>query len=142
MKRLTTVIAAMLIVFVVQGERGLAQGVEQPLLIVSFNRVPMGDIGTLNKMVDSVFAPILKEMVNEKFIGGWGQFSHAWGDEWNFNIWYIAKNMSAFEKFWTEYMNRANKRHPGAVAAVTKHFQAHKDNIYTIRTQYPVPPQQ
>jgi hypothetical protein len=56
MKQLTAVIAAMLIAFLVLGEQGLAQNGERPLLIVSFNMVPMSDVAKVNKMVDSVFA--------------------------------------------------------------------------------------
>lgn len=119
----------------------IAQTNEQPLLITSFNMVPMSDVGRVNKMIDSVFAPILKELVDEKFISAWGEFTHAWGDEWNVNIWYTAKDMGSFDKFWAEYVSRVTKRHPGAFAATTKYFQAHKDNIYTIRTQYSAPPQ-
>ncbi len=57
------------------------------------------------------------------------------------NFWYTAKDMTSFDKFWDEYVSRVNKRHPGAFGSVVKYFQAHKDNIYTIRNQYPVPPQ-
>ncbi|HLD53799.1 MAG TPA: hypothetical protein VJA82_10865, partial [Sediminibacterium sp.] len=100
------------------------------------------DMGKVNKMVDSVFTPILKELVDEKFIFSFGQFTHTWGDEWNLNFWYTAKDMGSFDKFWDEYVSRVNKIHPGAFAATTKYFQAHKDNIYTIRGQYPAPPMQ
>jgi len=140
MKR-TATLTALLIASLFLGGRSFAQNAEQPLLIVSFNMVPMSEVGKVNKMVDSVFSPILKELVDAKFIDGWGQFSHAWGDEWNLNIWYVVKDMASFDKFWTEYVSRVNKKHPGAFAATTKYFQAHKDNIYTIRNQYPVPPQ-
>ena len=141
MKHRTAILATLLAAVVFLSGRSSAQNTEQPLLIVSFNMVPMSETAKVNKMVDSVFAPILKELVDEKFIFGWGQFNHAWGDEWNLNIWYVVKDMSTFDKFWDEYVARVNKRHPGAFAATTKYFNAHKDNIYTIRTQYPVPQQ-
>lgn len=142
MHQATSLFVALLVAFLFLGSRGVAQDNDRPLLIVSFNMVPMSDVGKVNKMVDSVFAPILKELVDEKFIGGWGQFSHAWGDEWNLNFWYVAKDMVSFDKFWDEYVTRVNKKHPGAFAATTKYFQAHKDNIYTIRNEYPAPPPQ
>ncbi len=119
-------------------QNAIAQSNEQPLLIVSFNMVPMADVGKVNKMADSVFTPILKELVDEGFIYSFGFFSHTWGDEWNANIWYTAKDMTSFDKFWSEYVSRVSKRHPGSFAATNKYFQAHKDNIYTIRSQYPV----
>ncbi|MFC2103101.1 hypothetical protein ACFLSS_01610, partial [Bacteroidota bacterium] len=118
-----------------------AQDGERPILVTSFNMVKMTDIGKVNKMVDSVFTPILKELVDEGMIFSFGQFMHSWGDEWNMNFWYTAKDMNSFDKFWDEYVSRVVKRHPDAWRSTTKYFQAHKDNIYTIRGQYPAPPQ-
>ena len=69
----------------------------------------------------------------------WGLFNHAWGDEWNVNVWYTVKDMATFDAFWEEYVSRVNERHPGAFGSVVKYFQAHKDNIYTIEQQYPEP---
>lgn len=140
MKRFSQLFAIVLAASLFISESNFAQSNEQPLLIVSFNMVPMSDVGKVNKIVDSVFTPVLKELVDEGFIFNFGFFSHTWGDEWNSNVWYTAKDMSSFDKFWDEYVSRMNKRHPGAFAATTKYFQAHKDNIYTIRSQYPVPP--
>ncbi|MGE5811233.1 MAG: hypothetical protein ACM339_07000 [Ignavibacteria bacterium] len=121
-------------------ENNFAQNNEQPVLVVSFNMVSMADVGKVNKMSDSVFAPILKELVDEGMIYSFGNFSHSWGDEWNVNYWYTAKDMAAFDKFWDEFVNRTGKRHPDAWSSTVKYFQAHKDNIYTIRNQYPAPP--
>lgn len=110
-----------------------------PLLIVSNNMVSMGDVGKVNKLADSVFAPILKELVDEGMIYSFGNFNHNWGDEWNVNYYYIAKDMASFEKFWNEYVSRVSKRHPEAWSATIKYFQAHKDNIYILRNRYPDP---
>lgn len=139
MKQLTMFFAILIAVFMFSNGNTFAQS-EQPLLITSFNMVPMADMGKVNKMVDSVFTPILKELVDEGYIYSFGQFTHNWGDEWNLNFWYTAKDMGTFDKFWDEYVSRVNKRHPGAFGATVKYFQAHKDNIYTIRGQYPPPP--
>lgn len=141
MKMFSQIFAIFIIAFLFINESNLAQSNDQPLLITSFNMVLMSDMGKVNKMVDSVFTPILKELVDEGFIYSFGQFTHTWGDEWNLNFWYTAKDMTSFDKFWDEYVSRVNKRHPGAFASTTKYFQAHKDNIYTIRGQYPSPPQ-
>jgi hypothetical protein len=119
------------------GGKIFAQNNDRPLLITSFNMVPTSEMSKANKMLDSVFAPVLKQLVDEGFLISWGQFTHLWGDEWNFNIYYIVKDMSAFDKFWEEYVTRVNKKFPDAFANTTKYFQAHKDNIYTLRTRYP-----
>jgi hypothetical protein len=148
MKQTTKIFAIILVAFLFISENNFAQNNEQPLLIVSFNQVSMGDVGKVNKITDSVFVPILKELVDEGFIYSFGFFGHAWGDEWNSNIWYTIKDMTSFEKFWDEYVSRIGKRHPdfvvevtyGAWAETVKYFHAHKDNIYTVRNQYPAPP--
>jgi len=142
MKHLNNVFAIILVAFLFFSGNSFAQDSEQPLLITSFNMVSMSDVGKVNKMVDSIFTPVLKELVDEGMIYSFGQFNHKWGDEWNVNFWYTAKDMSSFDKFWNEYVSRVSTRHPGAFGSTVKYFQAHKDNIYTIRGQYPPPPQQ
>ena len=140
MKHLTKIFFLLFTLILLSGN-SFAQDNEQPVLITSFNMVPMGDVGKVNKMVDSVFTPILKELVDEGMILSFGQFNHSWGDEWNVNFWYTAKDMASFDKFWDEYVSRVSTRHPDAFPSTVKYFQAHKDNIYTIRGQYPAPPQ-
>ena len=140
MKNITQLLAALLLIIFVAGT-SYSQDNDQPLLVVSQNMVSMSDVGKVNKLGDSIFVPILKELVDEGLLYSFGNFNHSWGDEWNVNYWYTAKDMASFDKFWDEYVSRVNKRHPGAFGSVVKYFQAHKDNIYTIRGQYPVPPQ-
>jgi len=114
-----------------------AQESDKPsVLVFSQNMVKMSDMGKVDKLVDSVFAPILNGLVDEGKLSGWGQLNHAWGDEWNLNFWYSAKDMTAFNSFWGEYVKRVSEKHPAAFGEATQHFQAHKDNIYTIRRSY------
>ncbi len=140
MKLISQFFAIIIVTFLLLGESNFAQSDEQPLLIVSFNMVPMADVGKVNQMGDSIFVPILKELVDEGMLYSFGSFNHNWGDEWNVNYWYTAKDMASFDKFWEEYVSRVRERHPGAFGSIVKYFQAHKDNIYTIRDQYPAPP--
>ena len=131
----------LVITFLVTSLPVLAQDSDgPPLLVTSFNQVQMGKVGTVNNMMDSIFAPILNGLVDEGMLMGWGQFNHAWGDEWNVNFWYTAKDMSSFDAFWSEYVKRVSDKHPDAWGAVVKYFNAHKDNIYVIRKQYSAPP--
>ena len=114
---------------------------EQPnWLVVSQNMVPMSEVGTVNQLIDSIAVPVLNELVDEGLLSGWGQFNHAWGDEWNVNFWYVAKDQISFGVFWAEYVKRVSERHPGAFGTMVKHFQAHKDNMYVIRNQYQAMP--
>jgi len=106
------------------------------ILVFSQNMVPMSDVSKVNKMVDSVFAPILNGLADEGKIFGWGQLNHNWGDEWNLNFYYIAKDMDSFHDFWSEYVKTVSEKHPGTFGNTVKYFQAHKDNIYGIRHIY------
>ena len=139
MKYLTKIFVLMFTLMLLSGS-SFAQDSEQPLLIISQNMVSMSDVGKVNKMSDSIFVPILKELVDEGMLYSFGNFSHSWGDEWNVNYWYTTKDMASFDKFWDEYVSRVRSRHPNAFGSITKYFNAHKDNIYTIRNQYPEPP--
>jgi len=115
----------------------LGQDKEKPtILVFSQNMVKMSDMGKVNKMLDSLFAPILDGLVDEGKLSGWGQLTHAWGDEWNSNLWYSAKDMATFNAFWTEYVKRVSDKHPEAFGEVVSYFQALKDNIYSIRKSY------
>ncbi len=140
MKSLTKFFAIVVFTLLFLSETSFAQSSERPLLVISQNKVLLSDVGKVNKIGDSIFVPILKELVDEGFIYSFGQFNHSWGDEWNVNYWYTAKDMASFEKFWGEYVNRVSNRHPGAFASIVKYNKAHKDNMYTIRGQYPIPP--
>ncbi|HSP86941.1 MAG TPA: hypothetical protein VLN45_02315, partial [Ignavibacteriaceae bacterium] len=105
MKKALQIFSIILTISLFLGEKSFAQD-EQPLLIVSFNQVALSDVGKVNKMADSVFVPVLKELVDEGMIYSFGFFNHAWGDEWNVNTWYTAKDMASFENFWDEYVSR------------------------------------
>ena len=120
--------------------QSVAQEMENPLLVVSFQKIKMADVGTVNKMINEKFAPILNSLVDDKMLLGWGLFNHTWGDEWNVNVWYTVKDMAAFDKFWDEYMKRTSEMQPDAWKEMRGYIQEHKDNIYTIMNQYPMPP--
>ena len=139
MKQLTKIFAA-LIIFIFFAGNISAQNEEHPLLVVSFQKVKLSDISSANKLINEKFAPILNGLVDEGMLYGWGLFNHAWGDEWNVNVWYTVKNMDAFSKFWDEYIKRVKEKQPDAWNELRGYIQEHKDNIYSIRNQYPVPP--
>jgi hypothetical protein len=139
MKKLTKIFAALIIFIFVAGNIS-AQSEEHPLLVVSFQKVKMSDIGAANKIIKEKMAPVLKSLVDDGMIYNWGLFNHAWGDEWNVNVWYTMKDMDAFSKFWGEFRKRMMEKQPDAWKELTDMIQEHKDNIYSIQTQYPVPP--
>ena len=140
MKNLTQLLTALLLVIFVAGN-SYSQDSENPLLVVSFQKVKMADVGAMNKMINEKFAPILNGLVDDKMLLSWGLFNHTWGDEWNVNVWYTVKDMASFDKFWEEYMKRISEKQPEAWKELRSYIQEHKDNIYTIMNQYPVPNQ-
>jgi hypothetical protein len=142
MKLFSQIFTIIIVAFLFLGGIAFAQESEQPLLVVSFQKVKMADVGTINKMINENFAPILNGLVDEKMLLGWGLFNHTWGDEWNVNVWYTVKDMAAFDKFWEEYMKRLNEQQADAWAEMRGYIQEHKDNIYTIVNQYPLPSQE
>jgi hypothetical protein len=139
MKKLTQIFA-ILVVFIFVGNIS-AQSEEHPLLVVSFQKVKLSDIATANKVINEKFAPILNGLVDDGMLYGWGLFNHAWGDEWNVNVWYTAKDMDAFNKFWSEYVKRIREKQPDAWKELRGYIQEHKDNMYTILNQYSAPSQ-
>ena len=134
-------IFAFLFIFILAVGSSQAQESEQPLLVVSFQKVKMADVGSMNKMINEKFAPILNGMVDDKMLLSWGLFNHTWGDEWNVNVWYTVKDMASFDNFWEEYIKRINEKQPDAWKEMRGYIMERKDNIYTIMNQYPVPPQ-
>ena len=136
MKRFTQTIVLMFIL-AFTAESVQAQEAETPTLVVNSQKVKMTDIAKVSDMVKEKFSPILNGLVDEGKLYSWGIFTHAWGDEWNFNIWYVVKDMNAFNAFWAEYMNRISE-HSEAWEEMLGHLQEHKDNIYNITYQYPV----
>lgn len=102
-------------------------------LVFSQNKCPPGVVDKVNAAADSVFGPILNELVTEGKLLGWGILEHGWGDEWNWNVWYSVANHRAFLDFWQEYVRRLNQRHPGWFARYGTLCTDHKDNIYSVR---------
>ena len=139
MKKLSQILAVFVII-IFAGNIS-AQSDEHPTLVCSFQKVKLSDIGAVNKLIKEKFAPVLNSLVDDKMLDSWGQFNHSWGDEWNLNVWYIVKDMAAFDKFWDEYIKRLNQKEPDAFPQLREYIQEHKDNIYTIQNQYPLPPQ-
>lgn len=108
----------------------LAQEEGPGTLVFSQNMVAMKDIGKVNKIIDSLTVPIWQELMDEGMLMGWGQLNHEWGDEWNCNFYYVAKDKDAFFAAWNEFVKRMGERHPDAWKEMIPAFQAHKDNIY------------
>ena len=67
MKQLTQIIAAAVILIFTAGSIQ-AQEAEDPLLIVSSQKVKMSDMGAIGKMMSEKFGPILNSLVDDEFL--------------------------------------------------------------------------
>lgn len=140
MKQLSKILAILIIVVFTVSNLS-AQSEETSLLVVSFQKIKLTDIAEANKVINEKLAPILNSLADEGKIYGWGLFNHAWGDEWNVNMWYTVKDMNAFSEFWAEYNKRIKEKQPEAWNKLRGYIQEHKDNIYTVINQYQAKPQ-
>lgn len=134
---LTTLLTFFLLTFgtFAQDENG-DDGTEPKFLAFSQNMVPMSELQNVLSIGDSLMAPVLDELVDEGMLYGWGVLTHAWGDEYNYNIYYTAKDHTSFVKAFGEFVKRMQERHPEAWRETVQHFKAHKDNLYSIHRMY------
>ncbi|MDX1700340.1 MAG: hypothetical protein R3250_06960 [Melioribacteraceae bacterium] len=109
---------------------------EQPKpgwLVFRQNIVKLEDWPYINKILDSITVPIMTELIDEGKLIGWGQLNHAWGDEWNLNLYYITESHGAFIEFWNEFVKRISERYPDIWGEWAPKLQAHKDNMYFVQ---------
>jgi hypothetical protein len=62
-------------------------------LVLQQNKCDLGKVGEIRAFVDSAFAPVAQELVNEGKIMGFHSAFHAWGDEWNVVYFYVAESI-------------------------------------------------
>ena len=136
MKTPLTVFVAMALL--IATDSAIAQEAQKTLkpgfFVFSQNKVSDENTAKLNAFMDSLAAPILNELMKEGKLLGWGQLMHGWGDEWNYNWYFVTENHGTFLTFWSEYVNRLNKRFPNWFDKIRGLLTEHKDNMYSIRT--------
>lgn len=102
------------------------------IVVFSQNKCAYQNFQKLNALTDSVWAPVLDDLVEEDMIVSWGILTHAWGDEWNWNVYYTVESHAAFLDFWQEMVGRINESHPDFWKQLYPLCTEHKDNIYSI----------
>ena len=75
-------------------------------------------------------APILNALVKEGKLVNWGVLTHAWGDEWNWNVYYVAEDFSKFHEAFGEYFSKLQED-PDLQEKFGKWCFEHKDSMYT-----------
>ncbi|MCB2205834.1 hypothetical protein KQI65_13905 [bacterium] len=109
-----------------------ADSPEPVFLVVNQNQVDMKDMAALRTMWFERAVPILEEMKKEGLVLNYGLFTHAWGDEWNFNFFFVTKTHEDFLKAWDEYIDRLQAAHPDTFMEWVSKIKSHKDNMYTM----------
>jgi hypothetical protein len=101
-------------------------------MVLSNNKCASANLAQLRAVTDSMLGPVLDELVREGKLAGWGVLTHAWGDEWNWNIYYTAQTIQAFHDAFTQFVARVNQRYPGTFARLISMCTEHRDNIYNV----------
>lgn len=114
---------------------GPVQAQEEPddgedFVVLSENQVPSEKMDKLTGMADTTASVVLDQLVEEGLLKDWGVLRHAWGNQWNYNIYYVTESHAAFVKFWDEFTSRMQEQHPAAGQKITSMFEAHRDNMY------------
>ena len=65
MKLFKQIFAIIIVASLFFSENNFAQSNDQPLLVVSFQKVKMADVAAINKMINEKFAPILNGLVDD-----------------------------------------------------------------------------
>ena len=87
-------------------------------------------MGKLYEMTETMSGPVMSEVVEAGHWMNWGILSHDWGDEWNFNIYYVAKDKETFFKGWYMFVKLMGEKYPDSMEEYQSLIIAHKDNIY------------
>ena len=109
----------------------------KPTVVISQNMIPLADMGRYVELTNEYWAPGFDKLVDEGKLISWGYITHAWGDEWNVVVHYVAKDFATFQKAWGEGLKSFTENAPEeANNELIDMIQAHKDGIYTGQHYY------
>jgi hypothetical protein len=99
-------------------------------VVFSQNKCYAEHISDLVDMTRDLTGPIMNDVVAAGHWINWGVLQHSWGDEWNFNNFYAAKDRASFFKGWDMFVATVSEKHPDAFKIWQQYCFEHKDNIY------------
>jgi hypothetical protein len=106
----------------------IAQG---PTVVLSQNKCDYRELENLNQTMAEISGPILNNLVDQGKLLSWGVLQHGWGDEWNWNIYYVAKDHITFLNAWNEYITQVSEDDPRFQSNFFSRCFEHKDAIYS-----------
>ena len=140
MKRVIASLLLLLIIlpgFVFAQDSDEAKKKSKPTVVLSYFMVPFTQMGRYMELTNEYWAPGFDKLVDEGKLIKWSYMTHAWGDEWNIVVRYVAKDLATFEKTWGEAYKSFTESAPEEVRSEwIGMILAHKDNIYTGQYYY------
>ena len=137
------VIASILLLLIITSGVVIAQDSDEakkkfkPTVVVSENMIPLTKMSRYMEITNEYWAPGLDKLVDEGKLLNWSYMTHAWGDEWNIVVRYVAKDFATFEKAWGEgYKSFTESAPEEVISEIMGMVSAHKDNIYTGQYYY------
>ena len=107
------------------------------IMVVSQNKVVFNKMKEYHDLMEKHWNPVFDKLVDEGKLDEVGSLSHSWGDEWNIVGYYKAKDLTSFEKAWSEgYKKFADNTPQNVRNRITAMIIEHKDNIYQIKHSY------
>ena len=109
---------------------------QNPTIVFSQNKCDYGEMGALREDVEKIMAPILNDLVQEGKLLNWGVLEHAWGDEWNWNMYYVSKDIPVFLESFNKMISKAMNADQQFVENFWDRCFEHKDAMYTETVSY------
>ena len=105
-------------------------------VVYSENKCHQGHMDDLVQMTTDKWGPIMNEVVEEAKWVDWGILEHAWGNEWNWNVYYVAEDRESFFEGWDLMIKKMNEKHPGWFDEFEDWCFEHKDSMHSQRFGY------
>ena len=102
------------------------------VLVVSLQKCHFAGMDQLDAWWRTNAAPILNQFVRENKLQAWGVFEHAWGDEWNWGIYYVARDFPSFHATFDQFFAMLHQRQPQFMQTFEQHCTEHRDNLYEL----------
>ena len=137
------VIASVLLLLIILSGFVIAQNSDEtkkkfkPTVVIMQNMIPFAKMSRYMEITNEYWAPGLDKLVDEGKLLNWSYMTHAWGDEWNIVIRYVANDFATFQSAWGEaYKSFMESAPEEAISEMMGMILAHKDNIYTGKYYY------
>ncbi len=104
---------------------------QNPTVVFSQNKCDYAKLGQLREGMKKVGAPILNDLVQKGQLLNWGILEHSWGDEWNYNNYYVAKDIPTFLEAFNTMVEEGQKVDSTFITDFWDACFEHKDAMYT-----------